>query len=172
MTTAAQKLFEELLSTADPEDELTTYPTGSQSFGVPAVNFDPGRYRCAACLRKCTAKPRKRWSRIDDDPLAASLHPEGGSRRRVNGIDHQLEAVSAELDQLPPEVKKYVLKTGGTFNWRPIAGWDQLSAHAFGIAIDIDPDYSDYWHWNIGGDHGKLIPSKTELTTKNGWGFF
>jgi hypothetical protein len=32
---------------------------------------------------------------------------------RVNGVDRQLEAVSAELDQLPPEDKKYVLKTGG-----------------------------------------------------------
>ena len=70
---------------------------------------------------------------------------------RVNGVDRQLEAVSAELDQLPPEEKKYVLKTGGTFNWRPIAGSEQLSAHAFGIAIDIDPDYSDYWRWNADG---------------------
>jgi peptidoglycan L-alanyl-D-glutamate endopeptidase CwlK len=82
---------------------------------------------------------------------------------RVNGVDRQLEAVSAELDQLPPEEKKYVLKTGGTFNWRPIAGSEQLSAHAFGIAIDIDPDYSDYWRWNATGGHEKLIPYKNRI---------
>ena len=32
---------------------------------------------------------------------------------RINGVDRQLAAISAELDQLPPEEKKYVLKTGG-----------------------------------------------------------
>jgi peptidoglycan L-alanyl-D-glutamate endopeptidase CwlK len=86
------------------------------------------------------------------------------STGNLRGIgDRQLKAVSAELDQLPLEEKKYVLKTGGTFNWRSIAGSEQLSAHAFGIAIDIDPDYSDYWRWNASGDYGKLIPYKNRI---------
>jgi peptidoglycan L-alanyl-D-glutamate endopeptidase CwlK len=162
------KTFEELLSTPDPEDELSQgYPTGSQSFGAPAVNFDPGRYRCAALFKKMYGETAK-----EVESHLTTIHWLPHSTQtvvrisRVNGIDHQLEAVSAELDQLPPEDKKYVLKTGGTFNWRPIAGSDQLSAHAFGIAIDIDPDYSDYWHWNIGGDHGKLIPYKNRIPHK------
>ena len=79
----------------------------------------------------------------------------------INGVDRQLAAVSAELDQLPPQEKKYVLKTGGTFNWRSIAGSDQLSAHSFGIAIDIDPTYSDYWRWN--GGRGSFIPYRNRI---------
>jgi peptidoglycan L-alanyl-D-glutamate endopeptidase CwlK len=162
------KTFEELLSTPDPEDELSqAYPIGPQSFGAPAVNFDPGRYRCAALFKKMYGETAK-----EVESHLTTIHWLPHSTQtvvrisRVNGIDHQLEAVSAELDQLPAEDKKYVLKTGGTFNWRPIAGSDQLSAHAFGIAIDIDPDYSDYWHWNIGADHGKLIPYKNRIPHK------
>jgi peptidoglycan LD-endopeptidase CwlK len=162
------KTFEELLSTPDPEDELSqAYPTGSQSFEAPAVNFDPGRYRCAALFKKMYGETAKE---VESHLTTIRWLPHSTQTvvriSRVNGIDHQLEAVSAELDQLPAEDKKYVLKTGGTFNWRPIAGSDQLSAHAFGIAIDIDPDYSDYWHWNIGGDHGKVIPYKNRIPHK------
>jgi peptidoglycan L-alanyl-D-glutamate endopeptidase CwlK len=162
------KTFQELLSAPDPEDELSQpYPTGPQSFAAPAVNFDPGRYRCAALFKKMYGETAKE---VESHLTTIRWLPHSAQTvvriTRVNGIDHQLEAVSAELDQLPPEDKKYVLKTGGTFNWRPIAGSDQLSAHAFGIAIDIDPDYSDYWHWNIGGDHGKLIPYKNRIPHK------
>jgi peptidoglycan L-alanyl-D-glutamate endopeptidase CwlK len=156
------KPYEELLSNPDPEDELNqAYPTGPQSYAAPAVNFDPGRYRCAALFKKMYGEnAREVESHLVTIPwLPHSAH---GTVRitRVNGVDRQLAAISEELDQLPPEEKKYVLKTGGTFNWRPIAGSEQLSAHSFGIAIDIDPDYSDYWRW---ASHGKLIPYKNRI---------
>ncbi len=32
--------------------------------------------------------------------------------------------------------------------WRTISGTNRLSAHSFGIAIDINVDYADYWKWN------------------------
>jgi peptidoglycan LD-endopeptidase CwlK len=159
------KSYQELLANPDPEDELSQhYPTGPQSYAAPAVNFDPGRFRCAALFKKMYgANASEVESHLVTIPwLPHSTH---GSVRitRVNGVDHQLEAVSAELDQLPPEEKKYVLKTGGTFNWRPIAGSEQLSAHSFGIAIDIDPDFSDYWRWSSPGDKDKPIPYKNRI---------
>jgi peptidoglycan L-alanyl-D-glutamate endopeptidase CwlK len=159
------KSYEELLSNPDPEDELNQiYPTGPQSYTAPAVNFDPGRYRCAALFKKMYGETAKEVE-SHLTPIPWLPHSTHGSVRitRVNGVDRQLAAVSAELDQLPPEDKKYVLKTGGTFNWRPIAGSEQLSAHAFGIAIDIDPDFSDYWRWNGPGDHEKPIPYKNRI---------
>jgi peptidoglycan L-alanyl-D-glutamate endopeptidase CwlK len=159
------KTYEELLSHPDPEDELSqNYPTGSQSYSPPTVNFDPGRYRCAALFKKMYGEnPKEVESHLVTIPWLPHSTHSVVRITRVNGVDRQLEAVSAELDQLPLEEKKYVLKTGGTFNWRPIAGSEQLSAHAFGIAIDIDPDYSDYWRWNASGDHGKLIPYKNRI---------
>jgi hypothetical protein len=36
---------------------------------------------------------------------------------------------------------------GGTFNWRKISGTDRLSMHSFGMTIDLNPAYSDYWQW-------------------------
>jgi peptidoglycan LD-endopeptidase CwlK len=159
------KTYEELLSNPDPEDELSqAYPTGPQSYSAPAVNFDPGRYRCAALFKKMYGMNAKEVeSHLVVIPWLPHSTHNSVRITRVNGVDRQLEAISAELDQLPPEEKRYVLKTGGTFNWRPIAGSDQLSAHSFGIAIDIDPDYSDYWRWNAPGDHEKTIPYKNRI---------
>ena len=160
-----KKSYEQLLSEPDPEDELSqTYPTGPESYGAPALNFDPGRYRCAALFKKMYgASAQAVESQLTTIPwLPHSTHA-FVRISRVNGVDRQLAAVSNELDQLPAEDKKYVLKTGGTFNWRPIAGSDQLSAHSFGIAIDIDPDYSDYWRWSAGGTHQAVIPYKNRI---------
>jgi peptidoglycan L-alanyl-D-glutamate endopeptidase CwlK len=159
------KTFEQLLADADPEDELNQpYPIGPQSYAPPAVNFDPGRFRCAALFKKMYGGDAKE---VESHLVTIAWLPHSTHSfvriTRVNGVDRQLEAVSAELDQLPPEEKKYVLKTGGTFNWRPIAGSDQLSAHSFGVAIDIDPDYSNYWRWSGAGDHGKVIPYRNRI---------
>lgn len=76
----------------------------------------------------------------------------------VNGVDKQLQAVSDELQKLPPELRKYVTKTAGTFNYRNIAGTDLISAHGYGIAIDINTDYSDYWQWSKTGKYRNRIP--------------
>ncbi len=159
------KAYQELLSNPDPEDELhQSYPTGAQSYSPPALDVDPGRYRCATLFKKMYgANAKEVEAHLTSIPwLPQSTHT---SIRvtRVNGVDRQLAAVSTELDQLPPEEKKYLLKTGGTFNWRPIAGSEQLSAHSFGIAIDIDPDYSDYWRWSAGGKPKNLIPYRNRI---------
>src|SRR6202795_1546895 len=83
------KTYEELLSNPDPEDELSqAYPTGPQSYSAPAVNFDPGRYRCAALFKKMygeTAKEGRshlttiRWLPHPPPPLPRIT--------RVNGVD-------------------------------------------------------------------------------------
>ncbi len=65
----------------------------------------------------------------------------------VNGFDKIVEKLSSELDN-HPKFKKYVTNIGGTFNWRKIAGTDRLSTHSFGMTIDINVKYSDYWQWN------------------------
>jgi peptidoglycan LD-endopeptidase CwlK len=158
------KTYEQLLSDADPEDELhQAYPIGPESYVAPAVNFDPGRYRCAALFKKMYgASAQEVESHLTTIPwLPRSAHT-FVRITKINGVDRKLAAVSAELDQLPPEEKKYLLKTGGTFNWRPIAGSDQLSAHSFGIAIDIDPAFSDYWRWNGGGSE-RPIPYRNRI---------
>ena len=96
-----------------------------------------------------------------------------------NGAYEALQKVSAELDK-HPEWSKYLTNIGGTFNWRVIKGTDRLSAHAFGITIDINTAYSNYWQWdcdctneNAKLDYKNRIPMGiVDIFEKNGfiWG--
>jgi hypothetical protein len=42
---------------------------------------------------------------------------------------------------------RFLRKLAGGFAARKIAGTERTSAHAFGIAIDLDKSLSDYWRW-------------------------
>lgn len=64
----------------------------------------------------------------------------------VNGIDGELKKISYELDRVP-EFKKYLKNIGGTFLWRKISGSNRISMHSFGMTLDINTEYSDYWQW-------------------------
>ncbi|MEM7041077.1 MAG: M15 family metallopeptidase, partial [Bacteroidota bacterium] len=63
-----------------------------------------------------------------------------------NGAAEALKRVSKRLDSLP-HLHKYLAPTGGSFNWRKIAGSELRSAHSYGIAMDINTKYGDYWRW-------------------------
>jgi hypothetical protein len=66
---------------------------------------------------------------------------------KVNNAHLELKAISDELDK-HPEWKKYLTNIGGTFNWRYINGTKRLSNHSFGITIDLNTSYSNYWQWS------------------------
>jgi hypothetical protein len=51
---------------------------------------------------------------------------------------------------------------GGSFNWRRISGTDRLSAHSFGIAVDINPQLGGYWKW-AGAPVGRVGPYETKV---------
>jgi hypothetical protein len=65
---------------------------------------------------------------------------------KVNHVADSVKKLSAELDK-HPEFLKYLQNIGGTFNWRKIAGTNRLSNHSFGMTIDINTKYSNYWQW-------------------------
>ena len=46
-----------------------------------------------------------------------------------------------------PDLRPYLNSEGG-FAWRRIAGEDKLSAHAFGIAVDLNARRAPYWRWS------------------------
>ena len=54
---------------------------------------------------------------------------------------------------------RYLVPSAGTYNCRPIAGTAQMSAHGYGIAIDLNVAYSDYWRWGGTAKYRNRIPA-------------
>jgi hypothetical protein len=73
-----------------------------------------------------------------------------------------LARVVARLETLTaqsPSLMKFLKPIGGTFVWRRILHSRALSAHAFGIAIDLNVAHSHYWRWR------RLVESTTWRNT-------
>ncbi|MDI9309487.1 MAG: M15 family metallopeptidase [Limnohabitans sp.] len=80
---------------------------------------------------------------------------------RVNNVDKVIKKLSEELDS-HPEFKNYLKNIAGTFNWRKIAGTNRLSMHSFGMTIDINTQFSNYWQWDC-----KCTNENAKLKYKN-----
>lgn len=141
------KTTQQLLDHPDLKDMFAQkYVKGVQR-SAPITNFDPGRIRNEAFFLKIYGNTesavRKNLTTITWCPKTV------GQQIRVttiNGIDKKLIQISNELDQ-HPELKKYLTDIGGTFTWRNIKGTNRHSMHSFGMTIDINTHYSDYWEW-------------------------
>lgn len=78
----------------------------------------------------------------------------------VNDVYKKLTKISHELELLVsthPEYKPFLDNPGGTFKWRMIANTTRLSAHSFGMTIDINSRKSDYWQWNLKSEKQPIL---------------
>jgi hypothetical protein len=146
-----------MLENASLKDQMSQeYGMGDDFENPPPENFEPGRIRNEEFFKKMygmsSGAVNGKLVNITWMPKTIGLNVIFTS---VNDANVQLEAVSRELDNLPDNLKKYLTRLGGTFYWRVIAGTNRLSMHSFGIAIDINTDYSNYWQWD-GGKKGKI----------------
>ncbi|SEW34850.1 M15 family metallopeptidase [Chitinophaga arvensicola] len=144
----SNKSPEELLANPDLEDMfLQVYPKGTLP-SPPAKNADPGRTRNEPFFTKMygasAAEVRKNLTSITWCP---DLVGQQIMVTKVNGVDKQLMQISKELDK-HPEWKDYLRNIGGTFAWRDINGTNRHSMHSFGMTIDINTKYTDYWQWS------------------------
>ena len=143
------KPFEERLRHASISDQMRmAYPRGTLDQPPPA-DSDPGRLRNAAFFSKMYGDCAKG----EVSPHLVSLNwlaKSWGKPIRitaVNGVDQQLRAVSAEIDALPDTIKRAAYPIAGTYNCRAVADTGVPSPHSYGIAIDLNTRYSDYWFW-------------------------
>lgn len=140
-----EKSFIERMDEADVEDMFSQpYDT---SVWLPARNYDPGRIRNEELMKEMYGhneqEVRKHLVRVKwfkQQLLFSSL----------NGAADSLAAVAKELAELPASFQKY-FDNSSTFYWRTVRGSKRLSAHSFGIAIDICTKFSDYWRWKNPG---------------------
>jgi hypothetical protein len=144
------KDFATLLASPDLKDMFyARYPAGVRA-QAPATDSDPGRVRHEPFFHKMYGDCRKGevQAKLVD---VVWLPRKWGKTLRVssiNGVAARLAAVSRELDDLPARFDPFLKPAAGTFNCRPIAGTDRVSAHGHGIAIDIATTHAHYWRWS------------------------
>ncbi len=137
------------LDGADLSDQLAqTYPKGRDFPQPPAPGFDPGRARYGPFFLKMYGETKRKVG----SNLATVRWLPGSANARlklttVNAVHEKLAAVSAELERLPAEIRKFAVKPAGTFTWRTVKGTSRRSMHSFAVAIDIGVAYADYWRW-------------------------
>jgi hypothetical protein len=154
------KTFKILLNHPDLEDQLfMPYPKGVD-YPIPSRNNDPGRIRVEAFFLKMYGENKEavRKNLVEIDFLGSKLLV-----TKINSIDKKLLKIAKELAKYP-DFKKYLENIGGTFNWRKIAGTNRLSTHSFGMTIDINIKYSNYWRWAVGD---KTEDGKRPIAYKN-----
>lgn len=142
-----EKDFQTLLNEADIEDMFHyRYIPGEMS--VP--ESDPGRIRHEGFFKALYGDSPEA---VKKNLVTVPWMPESGGGTiqitKVNGVAEEVQAISAELDVLPEEFKKYVLNPAGGYKWRKILDTERLSVHSFGIAIDIDASLGHYWKWDL-----------------------
>jgi hypothetical protein len=136
------------LDQASLRDQMAeAYPKGDAGL-PPAPMADPGRARCPAFFCKMYGGSARE---VEGHLVPVHWLPHHGGRilrvTRVNGVDRHVEAISRELEALPPALRRFVDHPAGAYLWRPIAGTRRPRAPAFGIALDINVQGSDYWRW-------------------------
>ncbi len=158
-----KKNCQELIDNPDIEDQFT-YPYEGKNYNSkqPHKNFDPGRIRNEYFFKKIYGNSK---NEVEKKLVEINWCPKLVNQKikvtTVNEIDKIFKKISQELDN-QKDLKVYISNIGGTFNWRKIAGTNRLSMHSFGMTIDINVKYANYWQWDC-----KCKNEDTLLSFKN-----
>jgi hypothetical protein len=148
-----RKSFEVWLTEPDLKDMLVLSYAAGEVTAPPPENHDPGRARNAAFFAKMYGDCAK--GEVARNLVEVVWLPKRGGQKlkvsKVNRVADKLEAVSRALDELPETFDVYLKPSEGTYVCRAIEGTSQVSAHGYGIAIDIATKNAHYWRWNKGG---------------------
>jgi len=143
-----KKNNQQLLDEPDLEDQFHYEYRKGKLNSPPAKNEDAGRIRHDALFQKMYGKTQAEVrNHLTEITWCPRLVNSKLKVTTVNGVAEQLKKISAELDE-HPELKPFIQNIGGTFNWRLIAGSNRISGHSYGMTIDINTKFSNYWQWD------------------------
>jgi hypothetical protein len=129
---------------------------------VTDEDHDPGRIRAEALYR--AAYPEKALVKATFMGHAVEVNDK---------VAPALARVEARLAKLAdPSLQPFFAKLGGSHNDRAIAGTTRQSAHAWGIALDLNPSLSHYWRWQKKGWENKIPQAIVDAFEAEGfiWG--
>ena len=142
---------------ADPGDAplcamlAQPYPMGDGG-RHPAPGFDPGRVRNEAFLQALYGASA---GEVEKSLVPVSFLGETWRFSSRQGAAAALRRVAAILEKAAaddPALAAYILPGGGTYAWRKIKDSPRLSAHSFGICIDLNIEKGLYWLWHPAPD--------------------
>jgi peptidoglycan LD-endopeptidase CwlK len=149
----SKSTFDELLNNASPKDMMSQCYKPGKSYKIPIdENYDPGRIRHEPFFYKMYGANK---SEVQKNLVTIDWFGRKLKVTKINSVNKRLDSVKNELTKLPEDLHKYFTKTAGTFNYRNIAGTERVSVHSFGIAIDLNTEYSHYWRWQKPDSNGK-----------------
>lgn len=128
----------------------------------PEPFFDPGRIRNDAFFKAMyfSDERQARLSLVKVDGPAGTESEFWMTEKW--GAACQLEAAMDEITSLADDIRPFFQDVGGSFNWRQISGTSRLSAHSFGISIDINAQLGKYWKWT-GAKEGNVVAYSNEV---------
>jgi hypothetical protein len=136
----------ELINSPDIED-MFIYEYNKWSGNKIPQYFDPGRIRNEEFFKKIYGTNKQN---VQEKLISVNWCPKLCAQKiqitTINKINKKIDSISMEIDR-HPEFSKYIQNIGGTFNWRNIQGTKRLSMHSFGMTIDLNVKYSNYWQW-------------------------
>ncbi|MCQ2290195.1 MAG: M15 family metallopeptidase [Muribaculaceae bacterium] len=139
-----KKDYDQLLDEADPED-MFCMPYDRNNWHPTfegALPQDPGRIRCEAFFKSMYGHSAEEVRRT---LVNVPWFGQSVQITRLNGAADALRKVAEEIKG-KPELQSYV-KSSGSFYWRQVRFANRLSAHSYGMTIDIAVSKSDYWAW-------------------------
>jgi len=159
------KSFEKRLRNPSIKDQLLLeYPRDALK-EPPAPDADPGRFRNIAFFEKMYGNCKK--DEVSPHLVQIVWLPKTWGKTiqitSINGVDRRLSAISDEIDSLPANIKRAAYPTAGTYNCRAVADTGLPSPHSYGIAIDLNLQFSDYWHWR---PHAKTVQYVNRMPTE------
>lgn len=123
------------------------YPVGSGG-RHPELGFDPGRVRNEALLKLLYGSDAKE---VRHNCVSVTFMGHKLLFNARHGAAAALERVGGKLERLAqadPALEKYIFPLAGTLSWRSIEGTHRLSAHSFGLSIDLSVNKGPYWRWS------------------------
>lgn len=138
------KSFEERVAGADLEDTFVPrYETGPTKIENRAQH-DPGRFRSESFLKSLYGLPPARGDRVRIPFFGTGLTVHRALGAPLARVERRLASAVAQR----PQLARWLRRFGGAYNPRNVAGTERPSAHAYGIALDLDPSQGHYWRWD------------------------
>jgi hypothetical protein len=141
------KDFNGKMDNADLQDILEDIYPLSMLDKLLDINRDPGRFRNYNLLNEVYGSSEKL---VSSNLVGVPAPYKSYQFNKNNGAAESLKNAMEELKQLAQgngAVSALINPVNGTFNYRVISGTGKLSPHAYGIAIDLNSNPSDYWKW-------------------------